>query len=79
MNFDKNAIVLPFSAKSMIACILQDGVIIFSCRWATDGVIHEDPIVESALFIDNQSILEDEYYAICANIPYILEEDKQWR
>lgn len=79
LDFDENAIVFPFSSKSTIAYILQDGVIVFSCRWATDGVIHEDPIVESVLFVDNQSIPEEENYAICARIPYILEEDKQWK
>lgn len=79
LNFDENAIELPFSAKRMIAYILQDGVIVFSCRWATDGVIHEDPVVESVLFIDNQNLLEEDNYTICTNIPYILEEDKQWQ
>ena len=76
LAFDQNTILLPISSMDVTVHIVKEGIIVIKYNRMNEGLLLDDPIVDSIEFIDNKVLPAKEDEFINLNVPYILDLDK---
>ncbi len=79
LKYDENTVLLPVSAVTSTAHIVQEGLLIINYeRFNKETTtLLNDPVVKSVTFFSNDDLTSQDNPMISSNVPYILEIDRK--
>lgn len=79
LKYDESAVLLPASAVTSTAHIVQEGLLIINYERFNEetATLLNDPIVKSVTFFSNDDLTSQDNLMINSNVPFILEIDKK--